>query len=122
MIINHKGPSVGKNENGGNHPPKNKIDPKKDIAIICKYSPKKNRANHIDEYSLLKPDTNSLSLSGRSKGGLKVSASADTKNMIAAGNNGKIFQTCAWFSTIFDKFKDPVTIITNSIIKPIDTS
>lgn len=44
------------------------------------------------EYSTLNPDTNSDSPSAKSKGGLFVSAKADTKNIIAAGNNGIKYQ------------------------------
>ncbi len=42
------------------------------------------------EYSTLKPETNSDSPSAKSKGALFVSAKADTKNIINAGNNGII--------------------------------
>ena len=52
----------------GNHPPKNSIETKAPIKSILAYSPKKNRAKVIAEYSTLYPDTNSASASGRSKG------------------------------------------------------
>ena len=38
------------------------------------YSPKKKDANLIPEYSVWNPPTSSLSPSGRSKGGLPISA------------------------------------------------
>jgi len=41
-----------KNE-GGNHPPKNKITAKVDITTIFAYSPIKNKAKLIEEYSTL---------------------------------------------------------------------
>jgi hypothetical protein len=66
------------------------MTPKVDIKIIWAYSAKKNKANDILEYSTLYPDTNSDSPSVKSNGTLLVSAKADTKNIIAAGNNGII--------------------------------
>ena len=73
-------------------PPKKRITPKVDINIILAYSAKKNNAKDILEYSTLNPDTNSDSPSVKSKGTLLVSAKAETKNIIAAGNNGNINQ------------------------------
>jgi len=74
---------------GGNQPPKNKIINKADIKIILEYSAKKNNVNVTLEYSTLKPDTNSDSASGKSKGSLLVSANILTKNKKHPGNNGK---------------------------------
>jgi|GEM_PF-2489275 len=45
---------------------------------ILLYSPKKNKAKLIEEYSTLKPATNSASASGKSKGTLLVSANTVT--------------------------------------------
>jgi len=42
-----------KNEHGANQPPKNKIENNVDINMILPYSPKKNIAKIIDEYSKL---------------------------------------------------------------------
>ena len=50
-----------------NQPPKNKIAPKELINIIAEYSPKKNIANNIDEYSVKYPATRADSSSGKSK-------------------------------------------------------
>jgi hypothetical protein len=58
--------------------------------MICPYSAKKNKANDIEEYSTLNPDTNSDSPSVRSKGALLVSAIEDTKNIMKEGNKGNI--------------------------------
>ena len=44
------------------------------------YSPRKNSAKDIDEYSTLYPATSSASASGKSNGSLFVSASTDIKN------------------------------------------
>jgi len=47
------------------------------IKIILIFSPKKNCAKVIAEYSTKYPATNSASASGKSKGGLFVSARAE---------------------------------------------
>lgn len=74
-------------------PPKNKRLHKVDIKIILVYSAIKNRAKPAAEYSTLYPETNSASASGKSKGGLFVSASAVTKNNINRGKKGTTNQT-----------------------------
>lgn len=71
-----------------NQPPKNIITVKTLIRIILPYSAKKNRANPILAYSTLKPETNSDSASGRSKGALFVSASIETNHIKNKGKNG----------------------------------
>jgi hypothetical protein len=63
--------------NIGNHPPKNNTLMKQHIKIIFIFSPKKNWAKVIAEYSTKYPATNSASASGKSKGGLLVSANAE---------------------------------------------
>lgn len=73
---------------GANQPPKNSSVNSIDMNIICAYSAKKKLAKVIAEYSTLKPETSSDSLSVRSKGALLVSARAETKNIMAAGNSG----------------------------------
>jgi len=73
---------------GANQPPKNNSVNSIDINIICAYSAKKKLAKVIAEYSTLKPETSSDSPSVKSKGARLVSAKADTKNIIAAGNRG----------------------------------
>ena len=71
-----------------NHPPKNIKTVNRLIAIIEPYSAKKNNAKPILEYSTLKPETNSDSASGKSKGARFVSAKIDIKNIIKSGKNG----------------------------------
>ncbi len=83
----------GKRCIGGNHPPKNNVDTRALIKSIFAYSPKKNKAKVIAEYSTLYPETNSASASGKSKGCRFVSASIDTQNIINIGNKGTINQT-----------------------------
>jgi hypothetical protein len=74
------------------------------------------------EYSVLNPETNSLSASAWSKGALLVSAKAATKNIAAAGNKGTINQTSFCASTILVRLSSPAQMTTESIIKPIQTS
>jgi len=59
---------------------------------MLQYSPKKNSANPIEEYSTLNPATNSASASGKSKGALFVSASIEIKKIIDKGSIGKTNQ------------------------------
>lgn len=125
MIFNENQITSGINEkiiNGANHPPKNKIVFKPDINNILLYSPKKNIANVIDEYSTLYPATNSASASGKSKGARLVSASDEIKKISARGNNGKINQIDRCANTISVKLKDPTQSTTGKIIKPRATS
>ena len=60
---------------------------------MCAYSAKKKLAKVMAEYSTLNPETSSDSPSVKSNGALFVSANADTKNIIAAGNSGTTYQT-----------------------------
>ena len=89
----------------GNQPPRNNNAQSSDIKIICAYSLKKNIANVNEEYSVLKPDTNSLSPSAWSKGARFVSAKQEMKNMKKAGNKGTANQISCWAFTISVKFK-----------------
>lgn len=74
------------------------------------------------EYSTLKPETNSDSPSAKSKGARLVSAKAETKNMIKAGQRGMMNQTSFWARTISVRFKAPAQRTTEIIISPIQTS
>jgi hypothetical protein len=102
------------------HPPKKKITIIDDIIIIFPYSPKKNIANNIPEYSKLYPATISASASGKSKGALFVSAKIAIKSIKLKGKKGTIFQTdptCAKIISV--KFKLPEIIIIGKIHKLI---
>jgi hypothetical protein len=104
-------------------PPINRITKRADISKMFPYSPKKNMANIIEEYSTLYPATNSASASGKSKGDRLVSAKIDIKNIIANGNKGKMYHTLLLCkSTMSIKFKDPVKIMTGISIIPIEIS
>lgn len=70
--------------------PKNNIDVSTDILSKNVYSAKYKYAKAIPPYSVNIPPTNSDSASGKSKGGLFVSAIADIINNINIGNNGII--------------------------------
>lgn len=106
----------------GNQPPKNKIETKALIKSILAYSPKKNKAKVIAEYSTLYPDTSSASASGKSNGWRFVSASIEIQKMRNIGSNGTINQTFFWAYTIELRLKEPAQIQTLIIINPIDTS
>jgi len=109
--------------NGGSHPPKKNKTMIVAIINILLYSPKKNMAKIIEEYSTLYPATNSASASGKSNGARFVSASIETKNITAHGKRGKTNQivfSCA--ATISVKFKDPENKITGRIKSPNETS
>jgi hypothetical protein len=87
------------------------------------YSPKKNIAKIIEEYSTLYPATNSASASGKSNGALFVSAIIEIINNIKVGNNGIIYQLlCIWTQTISVKFMLPDKNITGNNTNVIDTS
>ena len=92
------------------------------IKIMEQYSARKNRANPIEAYSTLKPETSSDSASGRSKGARFVSARILTKNIKKRGKKGTAKKTKPWNSTIDTKFIEPVqsNAATNKI--PIETS
>jgi hypothetical protein len=62
------------------------------IIIIFIFSPKKNCAKVIAEYSTKYPATSSASASGKSNGGLFVSANAEIKNSKNKGNKGITYQ------------------------------
>jgi hypothetical protein len=107
----------------GNHPPKNNKTIIVAINNIFVYSPKKNIAKIMDEYSTLYPATNSASASGKSNGARFVSANIEIKNIIAHGNNGNTNHpviSCA--ITISVKFNDPANKITGNNNNPKETS
>ena len=108
--------------NNGSQPPKNNNEIIEDIKSILAYSPKKNQAKPIPEYSTLYPETNSASASGKSKGCRFVSANADTQNIKNIGNKGIKNQIYFCAYTISVKLKEPADNTTATTIKPIETS
>ena len=67
---------------GGDHPPKKKREQRLLITIILPYSPKKKRANPMEEYSTWYPATSSALASGKSKGALLASARQEIKKSV----------------------------------------
>jgi hypothetical protein len=88
LIPKKKGSRKNKND-VVNQPPKNIMTVNVLISIIEPYSAKKNNANPILAYSTLKPETSSLSASGKSNGARLVSAKIEIKNIKNRGKNGK---------------------------------
>ena len=98
------------------------IQAKELIRIIEEYSAKKNKAKPILEYSTLKPETNSLSASGKSKGARFVSAKILIRNMRKSGNNGNKKKQNFWVITISMRFNEPTNNRTVIKINPIEIS
>src|SRR5512137_1330072 len=76
-------------------PPRKRVAVSAQTVTMLAYSAMKNMAYFILEYSVQKPDTSSVSASGRSKGVRLISASEQIKKIIPATNmNGlrKIYQ------------------------------
>src|SRR5581483_2167846 len=108
--------------NGASQPPRNRIVTTPDIMIMFMYSPRKNRAKDMDEYSVMKPATSSDSASGRSNGWRLVSASTDVKKMMNIGKCGMKYQRCVWASTTRLRFSEPAVSSTEIMMKPMETS
>src|SRR5262245_59462279 len=62
-------------------PPKNSVTAMELMTIMFMYSPRKNSAHFMDEYSVWNPATSSPSASGRSNGARFVSANAVTRKI-----------------------------------------
>jgi hypothetical protein len=124
LKLKKKAPGIQfKKRNGDNQPPKKNITIIVAINNILLYSPKKNIAKIIDEYSTLYPATNSASASGKSNGARFVSANIEIKNIMAQGNKGKTNHTVRSCAAIISvKFKEPASKITGKIKRPKETS
>jgi hypothetical protein len=119
----HLGPGIQLNlETGANHPPRNSRLIKALIMTMLIYSPKKNRAKAIPDYSTLYPETSSASASGKSKGCRFVSARADTLNLLNAGNLGTLYHTSVCALTTRVRFMDPAHLSTDPRMNPMETS
>ena len=93
-----------------------------DIRIMFAYSPRKNRAKDMEEYSTKKPATNSLSPSGRSKGARLVSARAEMKKTMNIGKSGMANQRSCCARTMAVRFRLPTQSSTVTMTRPIETS
>src|SRR5690606_41049344 len=59
---------IAESGHGARHPPRNRVVATAETLSMLMYSARKNHANFIEEYSVMKPETSSPSASGRSKG------------------------------------------------------
>src|SRR5580700_915630 len=96
---------VGMNRGiGPSGPPKKRVTTTADMVTVFMNSARKNRAKRMDEYSVLKPPTSSLSASTRSKGGRLSSAVIEMRNRKKGTNPSRItFQSqkpWAWLPTM----------------------
>jgi hypothetical protein len=98
--------------------------PKKNSVIInakiniLPYSPRKNKAKVILEYSTLKPATNSASASGRSNGVRLVSANIEIKKATKSGAKANSNQPAScWKNTISVKLNEFTSKIIGKMIK-----
>src|SRR3954453_1488989 len=98
------GPPIG---HGACQPPRNKVVASAETVVMLMYSARKNIANLIDEYSVWKPATSSLSASGRSKGARLVSPTIDTRYMTNDGISGSAYQSFDCAATISLVDNDP---------------
>src|SRR5574340_1707395 len=78
----------GKNPTGDSQPPRNNTDVKAETRIMFAYSPRKNSAKAIPEYSTMCPATISDSPSTTSKGARLVSATPEMKYTTRSGSSG----------------------------------
>src|SRR5690606_20641388 len=108
--------------NGASQPPKNSTGMSMDISSMPMYSPTKNRPNFMPEYSVLKPEMISDSLSARSKGQRLVSARPATTKTTKPMNCGKMNQPSSWASTISRMLKLSPRITTPRMEMPMNTS
>src|SRR6516165_507193 len=110
---------------GDSQPPRNSTAAIADNRIMLAYSPRKNSANGIDEYSVWKPCTSSASDIGRSNGVRAVSASDETKKITNIGRSGSQnqFQNQPdWAITTWVRLSEPTQSRTVISTKPIETS
>src|ERR1700733_1156074 len=124
LNTNQKKPGMkSSNAKGASQPPRNNTVVIALNKIIFAYSPRKNSAKLIDEYSVLKPPTSSDSPSGRSNGCRLVSARAEIKNTMNIGNKiPNAYQPSFCASTIFDRFNVPAHSNTVMMTRPMETS
>lgn len=106
FIIKNKFSRKKKPENSP-QPDKNKIDKKKAMVKILRYSPKKKNAKGNAENSTLYPATNSASASGKSNGALFVSAKIQTN-------------ISSMFGNIIEKLEIPITICVLAITSKLN--
>src|SRR5690625_4509339 len=99
---------------GARQPPRNSVVAIAETLIMLMYSARKNIANFMAEYSVMKPDTNSPSASGRSNGARFVSPIIDITKIMNAGNSAIDHHSCCCESTICEVDIDPETMSTET--------
>ena len=108
------------------HPPRNSVVVNAQTVTILAYSAMKNIAYFMLEYSVQKPDTSSVSASGKSKGTRFISAKVQTKNTKAAKGCLKMYQSKPlkpdWRLTISFKERVWLSIKTDTMAKPAESS
>src|SRR5918998_2824456 len=81
-----------KSKMGPCHPPKNNVVAIAEMITTWMYSPRKNIAKRMPEYSVCKPATSSVSASGRSNGARLVSAIPAIMKIRNAGHCVTMYQ------------------------------
>src|SRR6185437_5336712 len=136
--INQIGPGTsvnGESGTGDSQPPRNRIVVSAHIVMIATYSASMKSMYGVEEYSTMKPATNSDSASTRSKGGRFVSASAEMKKMTNIGNSASQCQSRNEFGmpsmvpmpsrcdrTMSLRLSEPTHSRTVTMTKPMETS
>jgi len=104
------------------YPPKNKHTIKLLDIIIFPYSARKKKANVIDAYSTLYPETSSDSASGKSKGTRAVSANEHMKNITHSGQQPTQNHNICCAYIIHDILKLPAKNVITTIIVDVVNS
>ena len=97
----NSGQITGRKPNTGpSHPPKNNVTAIAEMTTTWMYSPRKNIANRIPEYSVWNPATSSVSASGRSNGARFVSAMPAMRKIRNAGHCDQMYQLGKYSKTL----------------------
>src|SRR5919198_5292787 len=101
--------------NGPCQPPRKRVVVTAQTVTMFAYSAMKNMAYFMLEYSVQKPETSSVSASGRSKGVRLISAMEQMKNRIPATNvmglrNRYQPNSPDWSATIFCRDRDSLNM------------
>src|SRR5216683_2973799 len=110
---------------GAAQPPRNMTVASADTRIMLAYSPRKNSAKGMPEYSTWNPATISDSPSATSNGARLVSATPEMKYTSSSGKSQNQFQLneppcCAWMMS--PMLRLPAAINTPTMAKPIAIS
>src|SRR5690242_14896702 len=96
-------------------PPRNRVVVTAQTVTMLAYSAMKNIAYFMEEYSVQKPETSSVSASGRSNGVLLISASEQMKKITKASGCLTAYQfqmPPAWSATILCSDSEPESMKT----------